>query len=339
LLLLPVIIVASFIFNAMSWIRDWAIQQMNRFGKEGRPFVFLVDFEENEPVVLPLEEAWQDILWSFPESKNFKEIQAVELTRWEISPVDFSCYRKGFDLVQSHIHRGDSFLLNYTRPTPVKTNLSLEELFHLSRASYKVLLKDRFACFSPETFVTIQDGKISSFPMKGTIDASIPGAEKKLRDNPKERAEHHTIVDLIRNDLSRVAENVVVEKFMYLERIETNQGPLLQASSMISGILRENYRSHLGDILFSMLPAGSVSGAPKHKTIEIIREVEGQPRGFYTGIFGIFDGENLDSCVLIRFIENQNGQLSFRSGGGITNQSKAEDEYNEMIAKVYVPVD
>jgi para-aminobenzoate synthetase component I len=323
----------------MTTKKEGAISRMNGLGKEARPFVFLIDFEETEPVVLPLEEAGEKICWSIPMAKNYTDQKTPALTRWEISPVDFPVYRKGFDLVQSHIHRGDSFLLNYTRPTPVETNLSLEELFHLSRATYKVLMKDRFACFSPETFVTIQDGKISSFPMKGTIDASIPGAEERLRENPKEKAEHHTIVDLIRNDLSRVAENVEVEKFMYLDRIETNRGALLQASSRISGILPENYRSHLGDILFAMLPAGSVSGAPKHKTIEIIRTAEGQPRGFYTGIFGFFDGANLDSCVLIRFIENQNGQLVFRSGGGITNQSLAEDEYNEMLAKVYVPVD
>jgi para-aminobenzoate synthetase component 1 len=102
--------------------------------------------------------------------------------------------------------------------------------------------------------------------------------------------------------------------------------------------LPENYASKIGDILFSMLPAGSVSGAPKKKTVEIIREAENYEREYYTGIFGIFDGKNLDSCVLIRFIENQNGRLVYKSGGGITFMSRAETEYEEMLEKVYVPV-
>jgi para-aminobenzoate synthetase component 1 len=109
-------------------------------------------------------------------------------------------------------------------------------------------------------------------------------------------------------------------------------------SSQISGDLPKNYTENIGDILFTLLPAGSISGAPKKKTLEIIAKTENYERGFYTGIFGIFDGKNLDSCVLIRFIENQNGQLVYKSGGGITFMSEAEKEYDEMLKKVYVPV-
>src|SRR5690606_5438390 len=179
---------------------------------------------------------------------------------------------------------------------------------------------------------------ISSFPMKGTMDAGTENAEELILSDSKELAEHNTIVDLIRNDLSLVAENVQVEKFRYLERIHTNNRNLWQVSSKITGKLPENYTTKIGDILFSMLPAGSVSGAPKIKTVEIIRETENYERGFYTGIFGVFDGENLDSCVLIRYLENQNGQMFYKSGGGITVMSIAETEYEEMLKKVYVPV-
>ncbi len=88
-----------------------------------------------------------------------------------------------------------------------------------------------------------------------------------------------------------------------------------------------------------LLPAGSVTGAPKKKTLEIIEETENYDRGYYTGIFGIFDGKNLDSCVLIRFIENQiTDKLIYKSGGGITFLSDAEKEYDEMLKKVYVPI-
>jgi para-aminobenzoate synthetase component 1 len=88
----------------------------------------------------------------------------------------------------------------------------------------------------------------------------------------------------------------------------------------------------------TLLPAGSISGAPKKRTLEIIREAEGEPRGYYTGVFGIFDGQNLDSAVMIRFIEQSEKGLLYRSGGGITNLSQPEAEYQEMLDKVYLQV-
>jgi len=88
----------------------------------------------------------------------------------------------------------------------------------------------------------------------------------------------------------------------------------------------------------ALLPAGSVSGAPKKKTLEIIAENETDPRGYYTGVFGIFDGENVDSAVMIRYIEKSGDKLWYRSGCGITNQSECASEYKEMIDKVYVPI-
>lgn len=174
--------------------------------------------------------------------------------------------------------------------------------------------------------------------MKGTIDATIDNAKEIIMNDSKELAEHNTIVDLIRNDLSLVAKNVTVEKFRYLEQIKTNRSDLLQVSSKITGDLPSNYAENIGNIIYTMLPAGSISGAPKKKTVEIIKNTEKYKRGFYTGIFCYFDGKNLDSCVLIRYIENKNGQLIYKSGGGITFKSKVKQEYNEMLNKVYVPI-
>ena len=128
-------------------------------------------------------------------------------------------------------------------------------------------------------------------------------------------------MDLIRNDLSIVAEDVTVKKYRYIDRLKTNKGELLQVSSEICGRLPHDFYSNLGEILFSLLPAGSISGAPKPKTLEIIERAEGYERGFYTGIFGWFDGQNLDSAVMIRFVEQNGEQLIFKSGGGITSQS------------------
>jgi para-aminobenzoate synthetase component 1 len=174
--------------------------------------------------------------------------------------------------------------------------------------------------------------------MKGTIDAALPQAENSILSDEKERAEHATIVDLIRNDLSMVATNVKVEKYRYIDRIHAHDKELLQVSSIITGRLEENYRERIGDIIFRLLPAGSVSGAPKKKTIEIIKEAEQYERGYYTGVFGYFDGSRLESGVMIRFVENVDGTLYYKSGGGITAYSNCESEYQEMIDKVYVPL-
>lgn len=311
---------------------------MNSLGSSGEPFTFLVNFDGTEGYVFPANDSTK-LRWKTQKAQNYSlKTETIQIKKWETTPVDFMRYKKGFDTIQKHIENGDTYLLNYTQETQIETNLTLETLFHGCDARYKIWLPNRFVCFSPETFVQITQGKIASFPMKGTINANLENAQQKLLQDVKERAEHNTIVDLIRNDLSRVAENVTVEKFRYLERIKTHQTDLWQMSSKITGDLPPDYTANIGNIIFSMLPAGSVSGAPKNKTCQIIRAAENYDRGYYTGVFGYFDGKDLDSCVLIRFIENQNGKLVYKSGGGITFMSKAKTEYEEMLNKVYVPI-
>ena len=314
------------------------VNRMNKLGAQGKPFVFIIDFAFEKPLVFDLNDT-PHLLWKTPDSANYKyEAIQEKQVAWNISPVGYANYQHAFELVQHHIHSGDTYLLNLTMPTQVETNLTPEEIFHLSKAPYKIWLKDQFVCFSPEIFVKISDGIISSFPMKGTIDANLENAGELLLNDEKEIAEHHTIVDLIRNDLSMVSMEVKVEKFMYIDRISTNRGDLLQMSSQVSGRLPENYRQSIGTIISELLPAGSICGAPKRKTLEIIRKAETYERGYYTGIFGVFDGKNLDSCVLIRYIEQDGDQLTFKSGGGITFLSDCQTEYNELIQKIYVPI-
>ncbi len=253
-------------------------------------------------------------------------------------PPSFQSYSKAFNEVINEINIGNSYLLNLTFKSKIETNLSLKDVFDRSNAKYKLWFRDKFVVFSPETFVQINDGYISSFPMKGTIDATIPDAEQVLLNDEKETAEHHTIVDLIRNDLAIVAEDVFVEEFKYIEKLITHKGDLLQMSSKITGSLPDNYREGLGNILLELLPAGSISGAPKQKTVQIIKDVENYNRGYYTGVFGYFDGENLDSAVMIRFIEKEDDELYFKSGGGVTSMSDVKKEYEELIRKIYVPI-
>lgn len=314
-------------------------KQMNKLGSEGSAFVFLIDFLMQEPLIFEVKNSDRNIKWQTPSAKNFKDSnEKINLKKWKTKPVSSKKFKVGFEEVMWHIHNGDTYLLNFTQPTKVETNLSLEEIFNISSAPYKIYFPEKFVCFSPETFVKIENGKIYSFPMKGTIDADIENAEQIILNDSKEIAEHNTIVDLIRNDLSLIAENVLVEKFRYLSHIQTSNRNLWQVSSKISGKLPENYLNSIGDIIFKMLPAGSISGAPKAKTLEIISKTENYKRGYYTGVFGYFDGQNIDSCVLIRYIENENGRLVYKSGGGITFMSKANKEYDEMLKKVYVPI-
>jgi len=317
------------------------IEKMNQLAKQQVPFIFIINYATDYAMVEPLSEINpNEILFSLNGFNNIN-VKSEELKNVPVNfqkfPITQKTYAKSFAVVMDNLHKGNSYLTNLTCETPIETNLSLKEIFIKSKAPYKLWYKNQFVVFSPEIFIKIKDGKIMSFPMKGTIDASISDAESKILQNKKEGAEHATIVDLIRNDLSKVANNVKVDSYRYIDRIKTNQGELLQVSSQISGDLPSNYLEKLGSIFYELLPAGSVTGAPKKKTLEIIEHAEKYDRGFYTGVFGIYDGTQVDSSVMIRFIENKNGTFIYKSGGGITASSKLGDEYNEMIQKVYLP--
>jgi para-aminobenzoate synthetase component 1 len=321
----------------MTYTREQAIEIMNNLGAGRAPFLFMIDFEMKTIRIFNSDAIPATVAFAFPGDTKLHE-KYKEHYCFKKYPIPLSQYEQAFAEVKKQILGGNSFLLNLTFPTQIETNLTLSDIYKYSIAKYKLLFGNEFVCFSPETFVTISDGIIASYPMKGTIRASEPEARKKILNNPKEIAEHHTIVDLIRNDLSMVAKDVSVKKFRYIETLNTNEGDVLQASSEITGRLPENYYQNLGNIMFKLLPAGSVTGAPKAKTVSIIKSVEHEKRGYYTGICGYFDGSKLDSAVMIRFIECHNNTLRFRSGGGITANSELEKEYRELIDKVYVPI-
>lgn len=316
-----------------------AREKMNKLGAEKCPFLCLISFDMSQNRVIPLSEIDpEELLFKFNDHTNYsEELVLKKPLEFNISPPDYATYKHAFDQVYQNLRQGNSYLVNLTMPSALECNYSLKEIFFLSQSMYKLWYNDQFVFFSPEIFVKIMDGKISSFPMKGTMDASIENAHELLIQNQKELAEHNTIVDLIRNDLNMVAKKVRVEKFRYIDEIKTSRKNILQVSSKITGHLNDNYAAYLGDIIYKMLPAGSVSGAPKQKTCEIIREAEPDSRGFYTGIAGVFDGENFDSCVIIRYIENSDKGKIYRSGGGITINSQCKSEYQELIDKIYVP--
>lgn len=315
-------------------------EKLNKFGFEKEPFLFVLSYDLSKFYIEKLSNLPSTIKFEL----NFKEHQktkTVQENKLEKIPLSFKEYKKKFDILQNEIKEGNSYLLNLTAKTKIKTALSLEDIYKNTQARFKLRFQNQnenFVCFSPERFVEIKKNKISTYPMKGTIDSSIINAQARILGDIKEMAEHTMVVDLLRNDLGIVGSKVRVDMFRYVEKINAGNKKLFQVSSKISANLQNNWHENIGDILTSLLPAGSITGTPKKKTIEILNKVEEYDRGFYTGIFGFFDGENLDSSVMIRFIEiNKNGELFYKSGGGITCDSNVELEYQELLDKIYLP--
>ncbi|WOE70354.1 aminodeoxychorismate synthase component I [Hydrogenimonas thermophila] len=310
------------------------MDKLSRLATAGIPFLFVISYDKQTVIAESLDnlKQFKVALHSKP-SRTFKKKPKLQR-----SPIDFLEYKKAFDQVIEKIKAGNTYLLNLTFSTPIKCSFSLEEIFEMANAPYKLLCKEKFVCFSPEPFIKIENNVISTYPMKGTIDATVPNAKEKILANEKEMAEHVMVVDLLRNDLGIVGKNVRVKKFRYIDKIVTADKTLLQVSSKIEAKLSNDWHKHLGEILDAILPAGSITGTPKQKTCEIIERVETHKRGFFTGVFGVYDGKNLESAVMIRFIEQGSDGLVYKSGGGITIDSNAKAEYQEMLDKVYLPI-
>lgn len=321
-------------------LKDTIISTMNELGQKRKPFLFIVDFKGENAIIKPLDNLNNnEISFCFNGVSNTKD--TLNISNFNIDcnvfPISFEQYKSQFDKVYQQIERGNTYLLNLTLKTPIKLTASLQDVYYTSKAKYKLYIKDKFVCFSPEIFVQIKNNTILSFPMKGTINANLPNAEQTLLNDSKEIAEHYTIVDLIRNDLNIVAKKVKVDRFRYVDKIESAKGAIFQTSSQISGKLSANWHNHIGDIFSKLLPAGSVTGSPKESTVNIIENTETYHRKYYTGIGGIYDGSSIDSAVLIRFIEKENDNYFYKSGGGITFSSDVKKEYEELLQKIYIP--
>ena len=318
---------------------------MDDLGIRGTPFLFVIDYDCARPRVWPLHELPGGVRFSVSGVCVPNEPGALAQARTaprsiirsrEFVPYDR--YEERFHRVQTALRAGESYLVNLTFPTRVELSCSLSRVYEAARAPYKLLLPGECVVFSPEAFVRIEPGAISTFPMKGTIDSAVPDAKNLLLADEKEAAEHATVVDLLRNDIGMVAQSVTVPRFRYVDRICLQNRSLFAVSSEIRGELAPGAHRKVGSILRAMLPAGSITGAPKKRTREIISDAELGPRGDYTGVFGVFDGERVESAVMIRFIEQNESGFRFHSGGGVTIYSECRREYEELRQKVDVPV-
>ncbi len=314
------------------------IAEIDRLGSERTPFLFVLSYDKQKIYAKPLDRLDSGIFYKVGEKRNYTPLKGHKPYCLHKSPIDYARYKEALEKVQEHIRAGNTYLLNLTFETPIETDLDLREIFDHAKAKFKLYFRGDFICFSPEIFISITGNTIATYPMKGTIEASLPDAAERILADSKEMAEHVMIVDLMRNDLGIVAEGVRVEEFRYIDRIVAGEKDLLQVSSRITATLTPDWHGRIGTLLDHLTPAGSISGTPKRRTLEIIEEVEGYERGFYTGVFGLYDGESLSSGVMIRFIESREGKLCYKSGGGITLDSDAGSEYRELVDKVYLPI-
>ncbi len=275
-----------------------------------------------------------------------KSIASVQQDQADILTGGLTIARKDYEAAIRKIHHylqeGDTYQINFT--DNVRGCTASEPL-----ALYKTLLKQQpvpFAAFlnepdgpvlsfSPELFFRTHRGRIEVRPMKGTWRRGRDLKEDEaavlhLRTDEKNRSEHVMIVDLLRNDLGRICQygSVKVDKLFHVERYKT----LLQMTSTCSGVLRDDVSP--SQIFATMFPSGSITGAPKRRAMEIIHELERQPRGVYTGAIGYF-GPRGESCfnVAIRSLKLRGDQLTMGVGGGITAGSKAEEEFEECNLK------
>ncbi|MGC9198676.1 MAG: aminodeoxychorismate synthase component I [Acidobacteriaceae bacterium] len=248
--------------------------------------------------------------------------------------------------IKEYIAAGDTYQVNFTDIVEFDVTLPPSRLYDslLSRqsvayAGYLHLPEHSILSFSPELFFRIEDGRITTRPMKGTMargldEAEDRGAALRLQGDEKNRSEHVMIVDLLRNDLGRISEpgSVRVEKLFSVERYET----LLQMTSTISATLRRGVSFY--EVFRSLFPCGSITGAPKVRTMQIIRQLEPYPRGVYTGAIGyIAPNRNASFSVAIRtlVLGHQEGRMQAQMGvgGGIVADSVPEEEYRECLLK------
>ncbi|HWQ79413.1 MAG TPA: anthranilate synthase component I [Anaerovoracaceae bacterium] len=188
---------------------------------------------------------------------------------------------------------------------------------------------------SPETLVKLQDGALYTFPLAGTRPRGKTPEEdlvleKELLADPKELAEHNMLVDLGRNDIGKISKfgTVEVEKYLTVERFSH----VMHIGSTVKGLIRDD-RDALSAV-DAILPAGTLSGAPKIRACEIINELENNKRGIYGGAIGYIDFTgNLDTCIAIRIAYKKNGKVFIRSGAGIVADSVPETEYQECLNK------
>lgn len=256
-------------------------------------------------------------------------------------------YCRMVERAKEYIREGDIFQVVLSNRLEADYEGSLLDAYRILRTSnpspYMFYFSSddiEIAGASPETLVKLRDGVLHTFPLAGTrprgkTQQEDRENEKSLLADEKEKAEHNMLVDLGRNDLGKISRfgSVEVEKYMSVERYSH----VMHIGSTVRGEIREDFGAI--DAVNAVLPAGTLSGAPKIRACEIINELENNKRGIYGGAIGYVDFTgNLDTCIAIRIAFKKNGRVFVRSGAGIVADSVPESEYTECINKAMAVV-
>lgn len=243
---------------------------------------------------------------------------------------------------KDYIKEGDIFQVVLSNPMRAEAAGSLFDTYRVLRTENPSPYMFYFSSddielsgASPETLVKLEAGKLSTFPLAGTrkrgaTEEEDRALEEDLLNDEKELAEHNMLVDLGRNDIGKISEigSVNVEEYMSIERFSH----VMHIGSTVTGKLRSD--KDAVDAVDAILPAGTLSGAPKFRACQIIEELEGDKRGVYGGAVGYLDFTgNLDTCIAIRLVYKKNGRICIRSGAGIVADSVPVNEFNECINK------
>ncbi len=257
-----------------------------------------------------------------------------------VSTISKSNYKKTIARIHEYIKAGDFYQLNYTQQLTgnTKNAISYASLIKNHPAAYAMAMdvgELKINSLSPELFLHHSGGVLTTEPIKGTRPRGLSQREddsrrQELMSSEKEQAELFMITDLLRNDLGKVSEigSIALEAVKDMRKLPK----VWHTYSRISGRLRQNLKPV--DALLSMLPGGSITGCPKKHAMEIIDELEDAPRGIYTGSMGYFhpDGD-FSFNIAIRTLVQQGSKISLGSGGGITIDSKWEEEWEELLVK------
>lgn len=270
------------------------------------------------------------------------EIEPLKLTS-DFHPLFWEKeYCRMVEKAKKYIREGDIFQVVLSNRLAAEAEGSLFDTYRVLRTTnpspYMFYFSSddiEIAGASPETLVKLEDGKLYTFPLAGTRRRGrTPEEDRELElellADTKELAEHNMLVDLGRNDIGRISrfKTVKVEKYMSVERFSH----VMHIGSTVSGQIREDKTAL--DAVAAVLPAGTLSGAPKIKACEIINELENNKRGIYGGAIGYIDfAGNLDTCIAIRIAFKKNGRVFIRSGAGIVADSVPQKEYEECINK------
>ena len=266
----------------------------------------------------------------------------------EITPLfDKDTFCSMVEKAKHHIREGDIFQIVLSNRLEAPFSGSLFNTYRILRtmnpSPYMFYLSGtdvEVAGASPETLVKLENGVLHTFPLAGTRPrGKTPAEDKALEEallaDEKELAEHNMLVDLGRNDLGKVSEfgSVSVERFHCIERYSH----VMHIGSTVRGELREGLDAL--DAISAVLPAGTLSGAPKIRACQLIGELENNKRGIYGGAIGYIDFTgNMDTCIAIRIAYQKNGRVFVRSGAGIVADSVPETEYQECINKAQAVV-